>query len=369
MARYRVDLTDRAGNVLGVLPPSGKGSGGLTYGTTINGGGSATVTPRLTLPLISGANRDNLHSWASEIVIHRVDGPGELGPVFAGPVVKPGANLDAETLSIEARPVWAWLAERIIVDDLVYKQREQTQVAADLIRRYTTGLGEDGDIRLDLAPFTRTTDLIDRTYAATDNKTVDVAVTDLAGPGTGFDFDIVLRTDPRSGLVTRTWQPFYPQMGRRVERPLTPGRGGLRAFGAARAKGIATWIIGAGAGDGPAQLAVTVKAPKSVSVRYGIHMQAVSLRDITVKSALFRQAQEYLRHRTPPVSIITLSYVVSATVPFGFIGIGDSVRVRVDKGWLFYDDWVRIIGLTVAVDATGQEVVTCTAEGVPGLTD
>lgn len=356
MAKYRTTLYTRTGVKWGLL--QGSSGSALSHGTVINGGGSASISPRLDLPLISGGNRSRLSSWASEIVIERVAGPGLLGPVFAGPVTKPHADLDSQTLTVTASPLWAWLqTERLITQPLTYGGWEQTAVAADLISRFTTGLGPAGDIRLGVVTLP-TGVRVSQQYQPADQKTVGTAVGDLVAATNGFDFDITLARV--GGKLTRTWQPYFPRKGRKVEQALTPGRGGLRNFSLEEATDIATRVTGVG------QIQYTSQVPAAVEAAYGIHTRSISLVDARSVSLLQRQVIDYLAARTPPVDIVSFGYRITDRTPYGFTQTGDSVRVKAGKGWAEYDQWVRVIGQQTDVDTQGNEMVTCTAAGVAG---
>lgn len=366
-AVYRVTLCDRRGRKIGVLPSLG--STALQYATVINGGGSASLTPSLTLPLYSGKDkRRNLRAWASEIVIERLAGYGNTGQVWAGPVAPPKGDLDSNQLTVSAVPLWAWLAERDIDTPHVYAARDQVDVAADLIEAYTTGLGPAGDIRLKVARI-KTGVLVTEQYLPTDNKDPGTAVTDLATATGGFDFDILYGVDPQSGRWTRTWQPYFPQKGRTINRTLTPGRGGLRAFSVQDATQICTRVRGSG------QITYTAKASTTVEDEFGIHAQTISLSDSNSVSKLRGQVDDYLKNRLPPVEIVSFQYRISKAIPYGAIQTGDTVPIHVPDadaqgrnryGWCAYDGHVRVIGQSVTVGSGGDEIVACTAAAPPG---
>lgn len=352
MAEYRVTLTSRTGIRYGLLRGASGGSGPLQYATLINGGGTWTVNPLLDLKLISGTNRGRLHSWASEVIIERLTGPGTHGVVMAGPVTKPHADLDGETLTVSGTDVWGWMGERLITDQLGYANHDQIEVAADLIRRYTTGLGPAGDIRLTPAPFL-SGQAITQAYAPADQKTVATAVADLSSAVNGFDFQVLLTSTPKG--LQRVWQPYFPTKGRQIATPLTPGRGGLRGFTIDEATAIATRVTGTG------QITYTQRAAAAVEDTYGIHTQSFALVDQNSVSLLQRQVAKYLTVRTPPVYIVTFGYQITDRTPYGFHQDGDSIRIKAGKGWAEFDDWVRVVGTNVAVDTEGNEQVTCTA--------
>lgn len=353
MATYRVTLMSRTGLRYGLLRGASGGSGPLTFGTVINAAGSWTVNPSLALELISGVNRGRLHAWASEVVIERLTGPGYIGPVMAGPVLKPHADLDGESLTVTGTDVWGWLGERLITDPLGYADWDQLKVPADLIKRYTTGLGPAGDIRLGIGAYNPSGVAITQAYAPTDQKTVATAIGDLSSAINGFDF-AVLYDKTRTG-VTRTWQPYYPQKGRKIPTPLTPGRGGLRGFTIEEATAIATRVTGTG------QITYTQQVAAALEDTYGIHTQSFSLVAQNSISLLQRQVQKYLAVRTPPVYIVSFGYQVTERTPYGFHADGDSIHVKAGKGWAEFDGWVRVVGTNVTVDTEGNEQVTCTA--------
>lgn len=359
MAQYEVTLCDRTGVRIGPLPPYGGSP--LQFQRVLSGAGTATIVPRLTLPLISGReNRQRLTAWGSEIIIERVDGPGQQGLVWEGPVTKPHADLDGDSLSITAVEPWGWLeTERTIQGHHEYGGRDQLDVARDLIAAYTTGLGTDGDIRMTLGGG-KSGVQVSEIYQPSDNKFVGQAVEDLAGAVNGFDFTVESHFDQRTGKVMRTWVPYYPHKGQTLTQKLQSGLGGLRAASIEEATQICTRVVGSGA--------VTLKSNAAAALEsvYGIHTDSISLTDANGLAKLQAQTDQYRKDRTPPVPIVSWQYKVSEQTPYGFIDLGDSVPVLLERGWAFYEGLVRVISTTTAVDAAGNELVTCNAAGVPG---
>lgn len=363
MAKYRITLVTRTGAKIGLLRGASGGSGALQFSTAINGGGSWQVNPTLTLPLITGPDKRNrLRAWNSEVIIERMAGPGLTGVVMAGPVTKPHADLDGETLTVTGLPVWGWLGERLIEQPEAFADKDQLSIPRALIAKYASPAGiygAAGDVRMILSP-----DLsgvfVSQQYQPTDQKTVATAVQDLSASDNGFDFDVILQ-ETRAGLQ-RIWKPFFPTKGRKIATPLTPGRGGLRGFTIEDATDIATRVTGTG------QLTITSQVSASIEAEFGVHTQSTSLVDATSVALLKRQVVEYLQVRTPPVSIVTFGYQITDRTPYGFHSDGDQVRIKAGKGWAEFDDYVRVIGTNVAVDTEGNEIVTCVAAAPGGLT-
>jgi hypothetical protein len=375
-AHYRIVLADRQGNEFGEMPSVGSG---VQYADVVNGGGSAAITPALDLPLFSGEFRDRLDSWASEVIIERTAGPGLLGPVYCGPVTQPQADYDSRTLTVTCGTLFDWwLTERIITDDLTYTAKEQTQLCADLLTRYSTGLGPAGDVRVGMQTLT-TGRKLTQAYLRTDQKTVGQAVKDIATARNGFDFTIDLTRQQDNRLI-RTWRPHSPEMGRQIETPLMEGRGGLRAFSLEKASDVATRVFGVGQANTTTTATTTAatsstvndsifssaQASAAIEARYGVHVKPMQGSDTTTKQVLDSLVREYLSTRTPPVDIVSFQYRVSEARPFGFIGLGDTVRVQANRGWAQYDGWVRVIARAVTVDSNGGELIACTGQGVDG---
>lgn len=359
MASYDITLADRTGRRIGLLNPYGQTP--LQFQTLLSAAGSATITPNLTLPLISGTgNRRRLTAWGSEIIVERTSGPGTLGLVWEGPVTKPHADVDGNSLTITAATPWAWLAERTITEPHTYGGWDQLDIARDLIKAYTTGLGVNGDIRMALGGG-KSGIQVNEVYQPTDNKQAGQAVEELAATvPNGFDFDVQSWLDPQTGRVMRLWQPYYPQKGRRLTQKLHIGRGGLRAFSIEEATQIATRVTGTG------QLTLKAAASSQVEGQFGIHTKTISLVDANSLSKLQAQVDAYLKYRTPPVDIVSWQFRVTDETPFGMIEVGDTVPIFAERGWAFYDNAVRVISVATSVDAAGSELVTCTAAGVPG---
>ena len=360
MAKYRISLADRNGISYGPIILSGDSSP-LQYSNVINGGGGGTLTARFDQALFAGQNRDKLTPWASEIVIERLDGYGDIGVISCNPVQEVVGDLDGESLSVTFVPLWAWMqTERLIQSRLTYPAYEQTEIAGDLIVKHTTDLGRVGDIRLGFT-HVQTGVKVSQQYLPSDQKSPGAAIADLCSATKGFDFDIVFGRDA-NGRIVRTFVPFYPQKGRKIEQVLTAGRGGLRKFNLTESSDIATRVTGTGS-----ILNVKKQAAPSIEDRFGVHQRSISLTDSNSRDLLNRQVADYLAARKPPVQIISFSYNVSKTTPFRFIDIGDMVRIKVGRGWIDFDGWVRVIGYSVTVDSNGNETVDCQAAGLDDL--
>lgn len=363
MATYRITLTDRKGNRYGLLNAASGSSGLLSYSTVLNGGGQWQVNPWLELPLISGKQkRQRLRAWASEVIIERLDGPGLHGVVMAGPVTKPKADIDNDTLTVTGLPVFGWLGERQITQPEAYADVDQLVIPTKLIAKYASSAGiygPAGDIRLTV-PTQSTGIFVSQQYQPTDQKTVATAITDLSAADNGFDFDVILQKT-RGDVVTRIFQAFSPTKGSKVSSPLTPGAGGLRGFTLEDATDIATRVTGTG------QLTITQQVDAALEDLYGVHTQSMALADETTIDLLKRQVAQYLAVRAPGTQIATFGYQVSERTPYGFHRDGDQIRVIAGRGWADFDDYVRVIGSNVAVDPEGNEMVTCVAATPDGL--
>lgn len=111
-----------------------------------------------------------------------------------------------------------------------------------------------------------------------------------------------------------------------------------------------------GAGFGSEQL---IYSEENASLRavYGLREQRSSEVDVSIESTLEAKAQALIRKYKQPLMTVQLTQV-SATLPsFGSVGLGDTVRVKLDEGFYAINNKFRVYGYEVSIDRDGKESI------------
>jgi hypothetical protein len=348
---YTALLTNMAGDVLGKLPTRG-----LSYERRLGGSGSCSFRTPVRNKYISGSNRDNLGSWRSEIDLYR-----NGIPVHSGPVLGPSAAQKPAEVTITSATATRWLYERLILRDLTYLIKEQTSIYSALVAyaQSTTYKGAYANNRLVGA--TRPTGVTrQRRYLGVEQKNVGQALEELTLVENGFD--ITLSLSVVGGRVIRTLLPSYPYAGQAIAQPLQLGVGGLTGLTYTENTNIATYVAANGAGEGSTQ--VKAKSPaagrSALEATYGVHETSISLTDIKDTTTLQSHADESLRVRKPPITIIGASYIVCDATPFRCVTLGDTVPIVADLGWMTFSSTRRVVAEKVTVADSGRELIELT---------
>lgn len=350
MAIHKVLLTDRLGQEHGQVPPDG-----LSYERRLGGGGTGGVRIRLDNPVISGVNRDNLDTWATELLVLRDDQPR-----FNGPVVTLDSDAVAGHVTVSAASAVAWLSRRLILRDLPFLTVDQADILTALVEYAQDPIekGPHADCRL-LTLASPTGILRDRKYLGAERAQIADVVQQLADAGDGFDLTLELA---RVGTeVIRTLHAHYPLAGADVDGTLHLGQGGLTTLTVKRpGDTLATRVHYVGNGEGSDQITATAVSTEALESRYGVHEVPMSGTDIKEQATLQAQADGALNVRRPPLQVIGASYRVTDSTPYGLADLGDRVRVQADRGWLHVDERLRVIAEKVTVSPTGAETIDLT---------
>ncbi len=111
-----------------------------------------------------------------------------------------------------------------------------------------------------------------------------------------------------------------------------------------------------GAGFGSEQL-IHSETNVPLSEVYGLREQRSSEVDVSIQSTLEAKAQALIRKYKQPLQTIQISQVPSTVPDFGSIGLGDSIKIRVDEGFYNIDNTYRVYGYDVSIDKDGKESI------------
>lgn len=197
----------------------------------------------------------------------------------------------------------------------------------------------------------------DRTYEA--GKNVAEIVTQLAEVDDGFWF----RVDPvDDGAVFSELVLLYPSSGGASGAVLELGVGTRDNLASVEVNVTppVNHVLAFGAGDGDAQLSLTVSDAGSIAT-HGLLDTVITHTDVSVPETLLQHARDALRpseQRTLRVEVSSL--MESAPRPWDDFDVGDLVSVHVRGGSpaLSYSGSARVTAFTAEVDVDGVERLT-----------
>ncbi len=197
----------------------------------------------------------------------------------------------------------------------------------------------------------------DRTYDM--GKNVAEIVTQLAEVDDGFWF----RVDPADeGPVFSRLELLHPASGLDTAVSLEWGEGtaGNLASVEVNVTPPVNHVLAFGAGDGEAQLHLSVSDPGSIAL-HGLLDTTITNPDVSITSTLEQHARDALRpteQRTLRVEVASL--VETAPRPWDDFDVGDLVSVHIRGGGpaLNYSGSARVTAFTVEVDVDGVERMT-----------
>lgn len=91
--------------------------------------------------------------------------------------------------------------------------------------------------------------------------------------------------------------------------------------------------------------------------KYGLLQGIIQKSDVIEINTLSEYAQNDVKENGEPTSIIGLTAIVTDDPPFMGYETGDEIRVKINKGWLSFDKYLRIKNIEVNVDIEGKETV------------
>jgi hypothetical protein len=274
-------------------------------------------------------------------------------PILGGPLADADVNLDAlsGTVSFGMVGIAAMLEARMIPAGRSLEATEQTQIAWQLVSdaQELGWLGIAAGSLPDSEARSKTWD------APTPTLT---ALQELAGLDRGFDWSIV----PVAAGGYR-FDTFYPGQGTNRGVVLEQGRNiaGLRVRLSAAPTDHANEVTAIGASG----ITITVTDPTSQLV-HRLRQRVVTLPDADDAVVLGDAARAALADSgLMPLPVITLA-PGSEEATLASIGIGDTVEVRVTRGWLELDGPARVEAIDVTLTDEGQEALTVTTSPVLG---
>lgn len=357
MAEYQVRLMSRTGTrgpVLKVIPAYERGLGNT---------GKCQFTVDLNNPALTWANTE---PWANEVLLLRRESTATAWDsatvVHDGPIVDAEADVDAGTMSITAEPLSAWLDKR--------NQRRTVAVSYGTATDLDTIAGAlvflaqhpeppyNFDAAADLAVSNATNATgTTRTYSLPTSARRNwlEVLNELAGGNPGFDWDIL--TTWNGTTRTRTFRTYSPSRGSVSGTPLVLGRGLVGLTVRRDGKRAANYVESFG--DNGTILVSSPTQDGSSQSTYGLVEFMDTSSGLSTTALVNDRATEQLRIRKPPAQLISAGYS-TASLPFRFATIGDTVTVRASRGPVNLSGQYRAIYEKVTVTRGGLEQVDFT---------
>lgn len=330
MAEYSVQIATLGGSAIDEVPARG-----LSYGDILNAPGGCEFhlplrDPKCTKTLLAPGQR--------EIWVLR-----DKTRVWGGYLWS--ARPEGDKVAFAGQGFFSRLRRQLIDATRVYTATDQLDIAWDLVEFIQSQPG--GDFGITRGSTTLSGITRDRTYFDYELKNLGDAITELAGVERGFDFAI---------SPERVWTTYYPQRGTVASNVVFELGKNIQTWSAPEdAFDVCSRIVAAGAGDGAAMLRSSQTDATALG-EYGLLADTRSFRDVSVPATLDEHAREELRlakvARFAPELTVTV-----ADPPYGAFGVGDSVHVRLDAGYVDVDRMMRIGSLTVRRSDEGQELV------------
>lgn len=343
---YTVTLKSRAGSTVVAEVPATA----LTFNTTLNAPGAASITVPLQHASVTAAN---FAVGQREVYIYRGE---EL--VWSGELWVAQADTERQTLRLSATGFYDRLRRRLIEDDKQYTFKDSSYIVKDLIDYAQSKTA--GNMGLDASDFGTFGPSLTLHWCCWDGSTVADAIEQLAGRLNGFDFEIT----PAKKL-----KGYKPRKALSSSKTFTLGTSAsattniLALSVEADASELANIVGGLPPDDDCLDCTDVVKASDATSrTTYGRLDEALDLSDI--RSPLNREhvVDRRLEDRKDPVVRIELT---TRDLPFGgSYETGSQVAVTANLGWIAYTNTLfRILGWEVEVDA-GYETARLTLDSV-----
>ncbi len=355
MAVYRYLFADLITNqVIGELPLTS-----VNYTQTLNNYGTLSGLIMLSDPAEVNLNITNATQPARTALY--VDRDGVL--VWGGIIWQRQYDSNSQSLTITAQEFESYFDHRRINTTQTFTNTDQLAIVRSLIN---TAQGViNGNIGVTVGTETSGV-LVNRTFAAYEQKTVFNAMLDLSQSGSGFDFAIVPSYNA-TGQIIKTLKLGYPLLGNRWSASSRsapvfefPAGNVIEYSYAEDGSTVANSFtaIGAGSNDGQAQQTATNLG--LLQAGWPLLEDVGNYTDLVDYSLLGNLAVGRLTaSQLPPVSLqLTAPPYIDPVL--GNYGIGDDIRVRIvdDRFPNGLDQIYRLVALNVSPGETSGERAT-----------
>lgn len=336
-AQWRMALYDLSGNEKLHAAPFQR----LRINYVLNAPGAIEGEVYVAHPDVTEANFDPA---ATEVRVFRDD-----VLVWGGVLWAVGFNITAHTLQFRGEGYFSWLRKRIIWQDLIKYDKDQADLAWELIKWTQDNDGTFGIIN-DYSP---TGVLVDRNYCAADKPRVGESVEELAGMDDSFDWWI---TPGINDASVKRWKNATPRRGTDLRNFVTVDQTNSMTLDyELDGDTIANRIWGEGAGDcNPPSF----EARGNASIaKYGQLHDTADFDDLDHFKSVRAHTRETLRNRKAPYREATVAFADQGAYggnkgySWGEFNIGDIVTLASNQGFAAGSRPMRVQEIEVNLEA------------------
>lgn len=327
---YTVKIADLHGAILEEVPAKN-----IQYSFFLNESGNANFSLPIDHPK---CNYDLLTPGKRQILIYRNSTLVWGGYLWAAQIQEPLVMFSAAD--------WFSRLQHRYLSDPFSRHQDQLKTAWDLIA-YTQAKST-----LDIVQFNPgQTSGVKRkiSYSSMDRSIIAELIQNLAASDNGFDFEIT---------PDKYWKVYYPTKGQALQEVILELGKNIRTYtGDWDANSLATEITGIGSSVDNSEAILATYSSAAAEAEFGLLEESLSYTDITDKDLLRAAVREELRV-SKQVLIRPGVFVDANDPPYGSYGIGDTVRVIMQRGYYMnIDSAFRISTILVQVADSGQELI------------
>lgn len=335
---YSFEIVDSSGGLVALLDKAR----GRTFTVTRNRPGFATFTlsvddPKATKDILKiGVNelrikRGNRYLWGGQLARIETQLEGESGTVY---VTAHGfLELFAKRFTASSRAFTATDAGTIA--STLVAEAQKTGGSYDPVKDFGV---RDGTIQTSVNR--------DRSY---EYKEVKDALIQLSEVKNGFDFEVT---------YDKKLNVFYPRQGQLKSELVLRYPGNIQKLSLPTdTHDLVNQVIVRGSGFGASQPVATRNDTPSQS-GYKLRQAIVDYPDVSETVTLEEHGDEILRVQAVPIEIPELTLFGNQDPHIGDFWIGDSVRVKANKGLVQIDNDYRVDQVSVGVDENDVETVS-----------
>lgn len=278
--------------------------------------------------------------------------------VWGGILWTEAIDFDQLTYTVSGEGWHSYFRRQVLDEDLTYTATEQASIAKGLIDWAQARAG--GDIGVETATAIATGVTRDRTYLATDRKTIGEALEQLAAVDNGFDFRYMTDRTP-AGEIQVYLITSYPATGIETDLVFELGVQLTQGQATTDASNLVTHVTAVGGiidgTDAPLLATSSDTTRLLIMPRYD---EVISETDVIVSATLTDHADRRLARGAEAVCIPSISTDPAQEPVIGSWNTGDIVKVRLDVGLRSIDSDFRITEWAVTVGAAGDDVAQIT---------
>lgn len=334
--------------------------GDVTYGATLNGGGTITAT----MPVTAATAAYLTAATIPERTIIYVERDGVL---IDGFIVWARNRRPQQPIGLQGATLGSLLRRNRIITDITYTATDQHTIARGLVSAMQAQPG--GDVGIAVGS-TLSGVLRDRTYYAYERKNIGDALQQLAEVDNGFDWAIDIAWV--AGVPTKSLTLSYPRRGRIGTSTGLVFESGKNLLGydiTEDGTRSARSVDAFGSGDGTDMKISTATRTDLIDAGYPLTAETISHKDVVVQATIDAHALAAVNARAATPTFLDVQVAPDdVDAGLGHWIVGDDVLVNITDdlfpvqadGTPGLRRYYRIIGYTVSVPSGGPETLSVT---------